>query len=163
MSDARISRRNVLRGAGIAGVGGLAALMPAIPVAAEGGTNSIIGAWHVDFATNTQSFQVLTIYTAGGEVAAVSSNPPSSGSPAYGAWRRAGDRQYLNTHEFFAFDPSGNLAGTVRVRLRVTLDEGGNSMSGQGNVDFQPAGSPTFFPAGTAHLTGSRISPMPPS
>jgi hypothetical protein len=160
--ERRLNRRQALAGGGVIGAGALAALIPTIPAAAdEERSASLVGAWQLAFAiSGGPTLVVLEIFTGGGEVVGVSSTPPSSASAALGAWLRAGDDTYLNTHEFFQFDSAGNLTGTTRIRARVTVN--GNQLSGQADIDFRPANSTSFIPnVGTATISGSRITPMP--
>lgn len=159
----QLNRREVLfGGAGLAGGVALAAVMTAPTVTASERANGLEGAWIENVVPDdgSPSHQVLSLYTNGGGVAAITDNPPSSGSTGFGAWESKGEDQFLITFELFTFTPSGQLAGTLRIRALATLDETEDHISGQAHIDFQPAGSPTFFPAGTTHFTGSRITAL---
>jgi hypothetical protein len=160
-----LNRREALMGgAGLVGGGALAALT-AMPALAESeGSTGLEGAWLVDVTPDTGTIaphQVLTLYTKGGGVAAISDNSPNSGSTGFGAWQSAGENKFLQIFELFTFDTAGQFAGILRIRSVSSIDETRDNMTGQAHIDFQPPGAPTFFPAGTTHFTASRIKVIP--
>jgi hypothetical protein len=161
----QFNRRDALvGGAGLVGGGALAVLTAMPALAASDTATGLEGAWLVDVTPDTGTIaphQVLTLYTKGGGVAAISDNAPNSGSTGFGAWQRAGDNKYLQIFELFTFDTAGQFAGILRIRSVSSLDETRDNMTGQAHIDFQPPGSPTFVPAGTTHFTASRIKVIP--
>ncbi len=165
VAEGRLNRRQALLGVGVVSAGALAALMPAGVLAADDESRGLEGAWLVTITPDhgtAAPHQVLTLYTKGGGVAAISDNAPNTGSTGFGAWERTGEDQYLNTFELFAFNASGQLAGILRIRAHSTIKpQTRDHMIGQAHIDFQPNGSPTFFPAGSTHFTGSRIRALP--
>lgn len=165
IGERRLNRREALLGTGLVGAGALAALIPATALAASDESGGFEGAWLVQVTPDdpTQaSHQVLYLVIKGGGIVAVSDNPPSSGSTGFGAWDRTGDTQFRSTFEQFAFTPSGQPAGILRVRTLGTIDEATDQLSGRAAIDFQPVGSPGFVvPAGTTHFTGTRIVALP--
>jgi len=159
--EAALSRRQALLGAGgLVGAGALAALAQTSALAASDETRGLVGAWLVDVVPDdgSASYQVLILYTAGGGVAAISNNPPTSGSVGFGQWEHTTDREYVEAFELFTFDPAGAPTGILRIRAVSQLNEAADRMTGHASIGFQPAGSATFFPAGTTHFTGERIT-----
>ena len=163
----QLNRREALvGGAGLLGGGALAALVNAPALAAEG-SNSVTGvegAWlvHVVFDDHSPSHNVLYLVIKGGGIAAISDNPPTSGSTGFGAWHGTADNQFVSTFELFAFTPAGAPAGILRVRTLGSIDKATDQLTGRATIDFQPTGSPSFFPAGTTHFTGTRINVVAP-
>jgi hypothetical protein len=160
----QLNRREALAGgAGLLGGGALAALMTAPSVAAEG-SNSAEGAWlvHVVPDDGSASHNVLYLVTKGGGIAAISDNPPTSGSTGFGAWERTASNQFVSTFEQFAFTPAGVPTGILRVRTLGSIGEATDQLTGRATIDFQPTGSPNFFPAGTTTFTGARINAVAP-
>ena len=160
LAERRLNRREALLGAGLVGAGALAALTPGAAAADSGESAGFEGAWLVTVTPDdsTQApHRVLYLVIKGGGIAAVSDNPPSSGSTGFGAWQRTADDQFLSTFEQFAFTQSGQPAGILRIRTLGTIDQATDRLTGRANIDFQPSGSPGFFPAGTTHFAGSRI------
>jgi hypothetical protein len=164
IANRRLNRRELLVGAGIAGGGGLAALLAAQGVGASTASHGVEGAWliHVVPDDGSASFNVLYLVAQGGSIAAISDNPPTSGSTGFGAWEHTGDGDVISTFESFAFTPSGGRAGMLRVRTLGSVDQSTDQLIGRASLDFQPAGGSVFFPAGTTHFTGSRIKALAP-
>jgi hypothetical protein len=158
----RLDRRQALKGAGLLGTAALAALIPA-GVAADdqaAGEGSIQGAWLVDVVPDvgtTAPHNVLITYAQGGTVVGSASDAPGT---FVGAWSQTRGNQAAFTFEAFTF-AQGIFAGTLRVRGLATHDRDTDTISGPAHIDFQPAGSPTFFPAGSTKFSGSRVSVLP--
>jgi hypothetical protein len=160
----QLNRREALAGgAGLLGGGALAALLTAPAVAADE-SNGVEGAWlvHVVPDDGSASHNVLYLVIKGGGIVAISDNPPTSGSTGFGAWQGATDNQFVSTFEQFAFTPGGAPAGILRVRTQGSVDKATDQLTGRATIDFQPTGSPSFFPAGTTHFTGTRINVVAP-
>ncbi len=142
MSVARyqLNRRELLAGgAGLLGGGALAALMTAPAVAAHE-SNGFEGAWLVNVKLESgYSFNVLYLVIKGGGIAAVSDNPPATGSTGFGAWQDAEDNQFVSTFELFDF-PAGAPARIQRVRTLGSIDKATGHLTGTATVDFQPPG-----------------------
>ena len=165
----RLNRREALMGAGLFGAGALAALMPACGAAAAGTTNcgpggsrGLEGTWMQKVAPDdgNASHQLLALYTKDGGAVETPTLPSSDFSDGYGAWIRSGDK-YLITFELFAFNPSGQLTGVLRVRSLAAIDQKGDHMSGQSQLEFQAVGRSSFDFSSTAHFAGTRIKPLP--
>jgi len=160
----QLNRREALAGgAGLLGGGALAALM-AVPAVAADGSNSVAsveGAWlvHVVFDDGSASHNVLYLVIKGGGIAAISDNPPTSGSTGFGAWKATADNQFVSTFEQFIFAPDGSPAGILRIRTLGSIDEGTGQLTGRATVDFP--GSP-FIPPSATHFTGTRIKVVAP-
>lgn len=163
IAERSLSRRAALIGAGVGG-GALAAVLTAPGVAAAAESQGFEGAWlvHVVPDDGSASYNVLYLVIKGGGIAAVSDNPPSSGSTGFGVWERTEEDQFVSTFEQFAFTPAGQPAGILRVRTLGSVDQASDQLSGRASIDFQPAGSPNFIPQGPTHFTGSRIKVLAP-
>lgn len=169
IAERRLNRRQALLGAGIVGAGTLATLIPACGAAAavtadsgSNGSSGLDGAWleKVTPDDGHPPHQLLALYTKDGGAVETPTFPSSQFSSGYGAWTRSGDK-YLITFELFSFNASGQLAGVLRIRSVATVDQTRDQMSGQARLEFQPDGSSSFVPAGTAHFVGSRIKALP--
>jgi hypothetical protein len=164
IAERHFNRREALvGGAGLVGGGALAALTAMPALAGSEAATGLEGAWLVDVTPATGTIaphQVLTLYTKGGGVAAISDNAPNSGSTGFGVWQSAGEDKFLQIFELFTFDTTGQFQGILRIRSVSSLDETGDNMTGMAHIDFQPPGS-TFGPAGTTNFTASRIKVIP--
>jgi hypothetical protein len=158
-----LTRRAALIGAGVGG-GALAAVLTAPGAAAAAESQGFEGAWlvHVVPDDGSASFNVLYLVIKGGSIAAISDNPPSSGSTGFGVWKPAEDDHFVSTFEQFAFTPAGQPAGILRVRTLGSVDHASGQLSGRASLDFQPTGSPNFIPQTPTHFTGSRIQVLAP-
>lgn len=166
IEERRLDRRQALMGAGLLGAGAVAALLPAGAAAAdEEGEHpaGLEGAWleQVIFDDGSSPHQVLSLYTRGGGVVGDSNFPPNSGSTGIGAWKQVAARQYEITFQSFAFAPSGQHVGMLRIRALATYNRTTDEISGPARVEFQPAGSPVFLPPQHTHFTGKRIVALP--
>jgi hypothetical protein len=156
----QLNRREALAGgAGLLGGGALAALMTAPAVAADD-SEGFEGAWLVHVVPDGPGdpFNVLYLVMRGGGIAAISDNPPTSGSTGFGAWRGTADNQFVSTFEQFAFTP---VPGILRVRTLGSIDKATDQLTGQATLDFLPATGPIIF-FGTTKFTGTRIKPVAP-
>jgi hypothetical protein len=164
MADEQVTRRRVLKGAGIAGTMGLAAAVPVAVMApgvaaagGEGGGDAILGAWRGPTnLTGVPKFDILITFAAGGGLVSSGSidlQPDFLSTPAYGAWKRTGPGVYGLNFFFFAFDPKGNPSGTGQVTSKhLSLDDGVL----EGTVDltiFDPNDVPVFTTTGTVRWT----------
>src|ERR1700682_2991563 len=136
MSETRVSRRHILKGAGIAGAAGFAALAPsgALARAEEGNDdNAIEGAWQgTATVASLGSFGTLLSFAAGGSLVHSASldlqniSPNNNlSTPSYGAWKRTGSGKYAVKFAFFTFDAQTNPSGSgeVKEQLRVKGDD----------------------------------------
>lgn len=168
-AERRINRREALLTAGLVGVGAVAALMPACGAAAAGTASSgpessrgLEGTWLQKISPDDgqSGHQILALYTKDGGAVETPTLAASDFSSGYGAWIRSGDK-YLITFELFAFNPSGQPTGVLRVRSLATIDQKGDQINGQSKLEFQPVGHAGFDFSGTAHFTGTRIQALP--
>jgi hypothetical protein len=168
MSEASVSRRSLLRGAGIAGVAGLAvaapmaALAPGVAQASREreGADALVGTWRGTVTTQGQpSFEALTTFVPGGTLVASASidlTPPNVSSPSYGVWARGEDSHYSVRFLFFTFDAKNNPAGTGEVKAALTLDD--DDLTGSFTLTiFDPTGAVVFTTPGTISATRVEI------
>jgi TAT (twin-arginine translocation) pathway signal sequence len=143
VSDAHISRRQVLKGAsvagaaGLVGAAGLAALAPGTAAAeANDDEDTLTGTWRGTATLNGfGSFGTLLSFAAGGTLvhsAAIdlqnTSTAANLSTPSYGAWRQRASNTFDATFEFFTFDNQTNPSGSGLVRERLTVD--GDDLTG---------------------------------
>jgi TAT (twin-arginine translocation) pathway-exported protein len=145
MPDTHISRRNILKGAGVAGAAGLAALAPSgILARAEEGDNdnALEGAWRgTATVTGLGSFGTLLSFAAGGslvhsvslDLQNISPNNNLS-TPSYGAWKRTGSGKYAVKFNFFTFDAQTNPSGSGEVKEQLSVH--GDDLTGTLTVTF---------------------------
>jgi hypothetical protein len=143
MTKQRITRRQVLAGAGAAG--GIAALARAAPAlakeaattAASLSASSVVGSWvaTVHSPGSPVSFSLLTFDAGGGIVETDSTDESSSGhaSPGHGAWAGTGGNTFVIKVLKFAFDPSGHPVGYIEFAGPNELDSA-NTAQGSGKV-----------------------------
>jgi len=168
MSEASVSRRSVLRGAGIAGVAGLAVaapmavLTPGVAQASKEseGADALVGTWRGTVTTQGQpNFEALTTFVPGGTVltsASIDLTPPNISSPSYGVWAGGEDSHYSVRFLFFTYDKNSNPAGTGEVKGALTLD--GDDLHGSFTLTiFDPTGAAVFTATGTIAATRVEI------
>jgi hypothetical protein len=114
-----------------------ASARPDAVLAARAHDEGIEGAWESSVTLQDcrsgavlRTFKGLTVLHRGGTASATNNLPPTSGSPAYGTWKRASIAGSFDISlRFFRFNPDGSWAGAQNLRRRVTqLD--GNTLSG---------------------------------
>ncbi len=151
----QLDRRQLLKVAGVAGTGALAALAPTAALAESEEGRSIVGSWLVNVTQTSGTgapHQVLILYAPGGVVAGSSSNDPAG---LIGSWARTGENQSRATFLLFVF-ASGHSIGMLRVREEATVAKDGDHLTGRAVLEFIPSGG-TPVPAGTTTFTGTRI------
>ena len=123
----------------------------------EPANTRIVGTWVITVTpVGAPVFSSLQTYNIDGTMTETSSHLAQLASgPSHGVWQ--GRRNtYAVTFELFAFDPSGQAVGRIRVRstVRVTSHD---ALTADGVVDFiQPDG--TVVPnIGSTPFTGSRM------
>ena len=136
-----VSRRTALAGLGAGGLG--LALAPTVrsAVAQDAtpsamATHSIIGAWYFDFdPANPGTLFVYTSFHADGTRSDVH---PFAGA-GIGAWTATGERtgESINKYQNIATAPRDVVPGTVTVCGSFTVDEDGNSFTGEGVVELR--------------------------
>jgi hypothetical protein len=73
---------------------------------------------------------LYTFTVDGGSI--VTDNEHPHRTPSHGAWMRVGDRQFVTRHIAFRFDPTGNVDGSIELRIVYTVAPDNNTMSGSG-------------------------------
>jgi hypothetical protein len=152
MANARLDRRDILKGIGAVGaLGALATVPNALPAhaSAEAGADpsGIEGTWlstminkstmpmQSGAAAPQMIAQVLCTYTGGGGLLATGTTDEAAGSrssPGHGAWVRVGPRTTRYTVKAFGFDDKGNLANIGTFGEVITLGADGMSYTGKG-------------------------------
>jgi hypothetical protein len=129
MSEALVTRRRVLQGAGIAGTAGLLALAPTPAFASsddDGEKDSIVGTWRSTVSDpDLPSFGLLASYSPGGTVIASASidlQPQFLSTPSFGVWKRTDEGRFAVKFEFFTFDTAGTPSGSGLLRGTVAVD-----------------------------------------
>jgi hypothetical protein len=166
----RVSRRHVLKGAGmagaagVAGVAGLAALAPGTITAkaAESSNDDLVGSWRgTATVTGLGSFGTLLSFAAGGTLVHSTAidlqntaAAPNLSTPSYGAWKRTGEGKFAVKFEFFTFDTQTNPSGSGEVKERLSVED--DNLHGTLSVTvFDSAGNVVFTAPGT--ITAKRI------
>ena len=158
----------------IALVGFVTALLLATGVvsgAANGGGtshngNTLVGAWLVTIDRGSLGpLKSLQTYARGGVFTETANAVPNTmRGPGHGSWNRAGHRRFDTTQLFFRYDPAtGAWTGYVKLRSRIQLDSGGDSLTattvGQAlDTNGNPVGPPR-----TDSAVGERldVEPLP--
>jgi hypothetical protein len=164
MSEGNVSRRNVLKGAGIAGAAGLAAAIPmatlspgvAAANAEESSADPLVGSWRGTASpSGGPSFGILTTYGVDGTLvnsASIDLQPNNLSTPGYGVWKRSDDGTYSVRFVFFTFDVSGNPSGSGEVKGQITVDD--DEFHGPFSLTiFNSSGTVVFTGSGTVEAT----------
>jgi hypothetical protein len=148
MAAAGVSRRHMLKGAGIAGAAGAAGLAALAPTAqaaraGNGSDNAIVGAWRgtaaipslgVSFGTMASFALGGTLVTSGAIDLQNTQSAQNLSTPGYGAWRGTGSNKYAVRFEFFTFDLQTNPSGRGVLKARLSVD--GDKLAGTFSVSF---------------------------
>ena len=139
-------------------------------------TSDLVGAWRatIDFQQGAfaaiEELEFMYVFNAGGTMTESSNYdgaPPVP--PAYGVWRKTGERQYEAKYAFYATKPPASFdaitsgggwppAGHGEFVERITLSEDGKSFeSALTYSGFDQAGNPTES-GSSARGRGSRIA-----
>jgi hypothetical protein len=159
-TDQLITRRGVLRGAGVAATGvAVTALGVGSAAADPGGDGSPLGSWLVkvtgpDFPTT----MVVATFAAGGVYTAIDLNPPTPYT-ALGTWARTGGHTFTNTFWQLAtnpFSPTKQVAFLVTSNGQVRGDHVSSTFT---FVVFNPSDLTTPIPnfTGNGQATGQPI------
>jgi hypothetical protein len=110
---------------------------------------------------NPPPFDELLTFTADGAVLETDAAfPPFAASPGHGSWVFVSRGVFDATYVKFLFDQQGQVSGTVRVRMRITLSSAGDALSSTDEVDFLgPAGNVLFTSTGLSQA--SRVAAEP--
>jgi hypothetical protein len=165
MKDRLLDRRTALKGAGLASVGALAALMPSQAWAIErpNEQDDPTGGWEVTgMIAGRPPFKVLVVLTKGGGVLRSGQNdlrPTSLASPSYGSWAKLEEEhQFGITVLNFRYSASGDLIGTTKIRVRATLNEAGDRFSGRSTTQLLDLnGNPTATLPGTVDAVRIKV------
>ena len=161
-TDETITRRGVLRGAGVAATGvavaGVAvATLGAGTAVAEPGNGSPLGSWLI--TVTVPGFPTITAvasFSAGGVYTAINLNPPSPYT-ALGTWARTGGHTFTSTFLQLTtnpFPPPDLVVLRVTGRAQVSGDDITTHFTY--NV-FVPTDLTTSVFMGNGHATGPRI------
>lgn len=160
MTSQVINRRQALMGAGVAGIGALAALAPTSALASGESADAIVGGWSGSASSPGLSFDILMTFSVGGGLTGSGSidlSPQFLSTPVYGSWVKTGENTtggnvYGLTVFFFAFKPDGTPLGKVKVLATATLSEATGKLSGK--FEF-------FGITGTLELERIPVEPFP--
>ena len=143
MNGDLINRRKALKGAGLLGAGAIAALIPTTALASQGHDEQgdATGGWDVTItALGRPTAKGLVVLTDGGGALRSHQNdlkPASLASPSYGSWANLHEKRQIGiTFRNFRYSASGDLMGTSKFRVRVTLSKDGNQFSGTANTQL---------------------------
>lgn len=141
------------------------------------GSDPLVGAWRgkVQFKTgafaSTTDLDFLYVFNAGGTMTESSNYdamPPVT--PAYGAWKKTGPKQYEARYVYYWTKPPAALdeitkgggwapGGHGVLTQKITLSEDGNSFDSTLTYEvFDQSGKPTD-PTSEASAQGARIKP----
>jgi hypothetical protein len=120
---------------------------------------TLVGTWFVVVPGETPFYAYQTFGVDGTFVETSSLLATLTEGPAHGAWRQAGNTNYL-TFELFAFE-AGEAIGRIRVRCSVTVD--GNVLEAQSAVDILALdGELIAADVASGPFTGTRLRALQP-
>jgi hypothetical protein len=126
------------------------------------------GSWNVVVGPGSPTeFRTLVTFAEGGAMMATEPAfpPPFRVSTVHGTWEKTGRRQFASTFLCLIYDPTGQFAGTLKVRGTATLNRAGNEYNGISSIEiFDPAGNPLpqFSSCNTTHGTRINVEPVIP-
>jgi len=105
------------------------------------------------------SFRAYGTFARGGGTTGSDRNRPFS--KQHGAWVHLGGNEFASTRVEDLFDGMGNFAGTVKVRVRITVT-GADTFVGVSNGEFRDvAGNVTSSGCGTIRGERIKVEPLP--
>ena len=133
-------------------------------------SNDITGSWRVTVNPpgGAPSFiGLITFNKDGGLIASAQGdillNDQSLATAGHGAWEKMGSRRYAFTFIQIIYGAAGDYQGEAKIRHSVTLDQRGNSWSGQLQVEiFDADGNVVFTGSGTEQATRIVVEPLMP-
>ena len=165
MENTHVNRRQLLKGMGLATLGGgaIAALTPTAALAENDheGPSSPVGPWKITIVDQSGPSPVTTqgvaVFNPGGGLESSDTGSPGTG---LGRWVASGDGQFRGTFDAFAFDTSQKFQGTAEVRIKGRVR--GDSLTG----DFafavsDPAGILVPGASGHGTFSGKRFEVKP--
>jgi hypothetical protein len=164
MENTHVNRREMLKGMGLATLGGgaIAALTPTAALAENDheGSSSPVGPWKitiVDSSPSPSTTHGVAIFNPGGGFETEDSGRPGVG---LGRWVASGDGQFRGTFNVFAFDPSQTFQGTGEIRFKGRVRD--DSLTGEFVFDiFDPAGNLVPGASGKGTISGKRFEVKP--
>lgn len=130
-----------------------------VPAAAESGSPSIVGLWHVQFMVGGNTIQeAYQIWNTGGTEVHNPNVDPRGGDVCLGAWKyEASTHTYKLVHRVWNYDTNGNFMGTIHLSESLTVGKGGYTHYGSFTSDFyDPTGK--FVTEVTGIVAGNRLS-----
>ncbi len=137
-------------------------------------SNDITGSWRATVTPpgGAPSFRgLITFNKDGGLVASAQGdillNAPPGVPPVatagHGAWEKIGSHRYAFTFIQIFYDADGNYQGEAKTRHSITLNQRGNSWSGQLQVEiFDADGNVVFTGSATEQATRIKVEPLTP-
>jgi hypothetical protein len=125
---------------------------------AAAGNVKITGSWEAIGTSNIQPpFKTLMNFNgSGGFIGSTQDDLSLSASPAYGVWKRIGNRRYALSFKQILSSANGGLQGEIKVNVRLKLNFRGDEFTGNFQIKiFDLNGNLLFSDAGT--LNGNRI------
>jgi hypothetical protein len=163
MENAHVNRRQLLKGMGLATLGGgaIAALTPTAALADDQDPSSPVGPWKITIVNRSGPAPVTTqgvaVFNPGGGLENIDTGSPGTG---LGRWVALGKGQFRGTFDVFAFDPAQTFQGTAEIRIKGRVR--GDSLSGEFAFDSSdPAGNPVPGGSGTGTFSGKRFQVKP--
>jgi hypothetical protein len=167
MENAVVNRRQLLKGMGLATLGGgaITALSPTAALADNNheGSSSPVGAWKLTIVDKSGPSPTTTpgvaVFNPGGGLETTDTQGPGV---SLGRWVGQGEGQFRGTFDAFVFDPSSHaFQGTVEVRIKGRVQ--GDSLTGDFAFDFfDPTGTkPPGAPTGHGTFSGTRFQVKP--
>jgi hypothetical protein len=157
MSEVRVGRRQLMKGAGAGAVALAALTLPATSASAQPDSegSGVEGGWLLtvkNAAPDNGTTKAAVTFGSGGAVASVDLNPPSP--VGLGSWKQTEEDGFALTFWQADSDQSRNPGGTIKIHSEGTVD--GDDLTGTFTVwVFLADGTQVFTGNGT--VTGTRI------
>jgi hypothetical protein len=157
-----LDRRQILKGAGVVGLGAFAALAPATVLAREGESEGLLGTYNAPHTHETGPFAGTTTdgnitFTAGGVLIADDTDQQATG---LGNWVNHGENGFRFTFHTFVF--FGGVPKGTKVKVRGQGTHDGDAIRGRFSFQvYDPSGNAIPGAAGSGSFGGARIPVEP--
>src|SRR5262249_40218947 len=141
-------------------------LLDVLEQAKQAQIKSFIGSWEGVLTPEEGGpppFRILFTFGTDGTVVVSDAGPPNpqNNTAEHGAWERTGDHEFTIIYKQLLFDSVGNLDSTFKGRVRFTLDESRNEISGPVKVDiYDPQGNSIIAGNGVVKCTKIRVETL---
>jgi hypothetical protein len=130
--------------------------------AQSGEEQTLVGFWDIKFIADNQVVdEGFDQFHSDGLEILNDTSPPVTGNICLGTWTKTGGHAYKLKHPFWIFDPDTNttVIGRGMILERITVDHGGQTLSGTFTFQLRDLSGNPLAPDTTGQIKGDRITP----